>query len=296
MAKQHKKIQKLRTQAEHLTTAYPTLLTQAERVAAIVAQGVHGRQQAGQGETFWQYRLYNPSDSAQHIDWRRSARSEKLYVRDNEWEAANTIYIWRDGSSGMNWRSQDNYSTKQDRANLLCMALALLLMRSGERCALMGQTQAPLSGQQGFERFCFQVCQYSGQTQLLQARIPAHAQLVIISDFLEPPELWTQRLVALSSRPAKGILLHITDPAERDFPYRGRMDMRSPDHQSPLSARILGRAEQVQTQYQHTFQAHIDTLTQIARRLDWPLIHHGTDKPATLPLTALYNVLTGVRL
>ena len=120
----------LRRRAERLAAPYPALLAEAERVAAVVAQGVHGRRRPGQGETFWQYRNYQSSDSAHHIDWRRSARGDQVYVRENEWEAANTVWFWRDGSPGMDWSSSKRHSSKKDRASVLSMALASLLMLS----------------------------------------------------------------------------------------------------------------------------------------------------------------------
>ena len=142
----------LRKEVEQLTAPFPALLAEAERVAAVVAQGVHGRRRPGQGESFWQYRTYQPSDPAHHIDWRRSARSDQIFVRENEWEAAHTVYFWRDGSPGMNWRSHKKTPTKQDRASVLCMALASLLMRAGERTALIGESQYPDQTGQGASR------------------------------------------------------------------------------------------------------------------------------------------------
>jgi len=130
----------LRRRAENLAAGYPALLAEAERVAAVVAQGVHGRRRPGQGETFWQYRNYHTSDAANQIDWRRSARGDQVYIRENEWEAANTVYFWRDGSDGMRWQSSKKHPTKQDRATVLSMALASLLMRAGERCSVMGES------------------------------------------------------------------------------------------------------------------------------------------------------------
>ena len=54
-----------RQQAEQLAATLPPLLVAAERVASVVAQGVHGRRRVGSGETFWQYRRYQPGDSTQ---------------------------------------------------------------------------------------------------------------------------------------------------------------------------------------------------------------------------------------
>jgi len=186
------------------------------------------RRRPGQGETFWQYRNYQPSDSANQIDWRRSARGDQVYIRENEWEAANTVYFWRDGSDGMDWSSSKKLPTKRNRATVLCMAMTSLLIRAGERCAVMGESERARSGRVGQERIARTLARSEGPTRNLDADIPAFARLVIASDFLEPPELWRERLARLSGRPAKGILLHIIDPAEREFPFKGRVQLRIP--------------------------------------------------------------------
>lgn len=282
----------LRREAETLAANYPALMAEAERVAAIVAQGVHGRRRPGQGETFWQYRNYHSSDSAHHIDWRRSARGDQVYVRDNEWEAANTVYFWRDGSEGMDWQSSNKLPTKKDRATVVCMAIASLLMRAGERCAVINETERPRSGRAGLERITRRLAISSGSTKHLGGDIPAHARVIIASDFLEGPAVWRKRLARLSGRPAKGALVHIVDPAERDFPYKGRVQMRLPGFSS-LPPLMVGRAERAQAEYRAKFKAHTVALSQIARRLDWPLITHETDRPANTALTALFMAIAG---
>ena len=285
----------LRKRAEALAAPYPNLLAEAERVAAVITQGVHGRRRPGQGETFWQYRNYQSSDSAHHIDWRRSARGSQVFVKETEWEAANTVYFWRDGRAGMDWSSDKKRPTKQDRASVLTMALAILLMRAGERCAVLGETDIPRTGRIGLERIALRLAASQGPIGNLGADIPSHARIVIASDFLEGPEVWRTRLAKLSARPAKGMLLHIIDPAERDFPYKGRMQLRLPGL-SKLQPLVVGRAEQARQAYVKKFEAHCGAIAQIARRLDWPLIVHETDAPATKALTAAYAAMAGEAL
>ena len=279
----------LRREAESLASAYPTLLAEAERVAAIVAQGDHGRRRSGQGETFWQYRNYDSSDSANAIDWRRSARGDQVYVRETEWEAANSVYYWRDGSAGMSWASDKALPTKIDRATVLCMASASLLMRAGERCAVIGESERPRAGRAGLERITQRLASSPGETQTLSADIPRFARVLIASDFLEGAEVWQTRLARLSARPASGLLVQIVDPAERRFPYRGRMQMRLPG----LEPFLVGRAERAQADYQRRFEAHCEAMADLARRLGWPLVVHQTDSPATVAMTAIHQSLSG---
>lgn len=282
----------LRRKAEVLAKPFPTLLAEAERVAAVVAQGVHGRRRPGQGETFWQYRPYHSSDPANRIDWRRSARGQNVFVRETEWEAANTVYFWRDGSAGMNWRSQSNLPSKIDRATVLSMALSSLLLRAGERGSVLGESDRPRSGRVGLERMSLRLARSPGALFSLDAAIPAHARLVFLSDFLDGAEAWRTRLAKISARPAKGVLVQVIDPAERDFPYRGRMKLQLPGSKI-LEPLIVGRAERAQAEYREKFALHCEMMAQTARRLGWPLIVHITDKPATTALTALYQAISG---
>jgi len=129
--------------SEALAARLPPLLVAAERVAATVAPGVHGRRRVGTGETFWQYRRYQVGDSATMIDWRQSGKTQPVFVRENEWEAAQSVWLWQDASSSMEYRSGPALPTKKDRAELLLMALAVLLVRGGERVALLGSGVPP---------------------------------------------------------------------------------------------------------------------------------------------------------
>ena len=279
----------LRREAEALAAPYPTLLAEAERVAAIVAQGDHGRRRAGQGETFWQYRNYDTSDSSTQIDWRRSARGDQVYVRETEWEAANTVYFWRDGSPGMAWSSSDTHATKRDRATVLLMAISSLLMRAGERCAVIGESERPRAGRVGLDRITRRLASSPGQAGTLDAKLPRHARMVVTSDFLEGADVWADRLARFSAVPVTGLLVQVIDPAEHAFPYRGRVKMQLPG----LEPFLVGRAEKAAERYRIRFDAHCKAIEDLARRTGWPLVVHHTDQPATPALTRMHAILSG---
>ncbi len=81
-----------------LAASLPRLVLEARRIAANVIHGLHGRRRAGAGESFWQYRRFVSGEPSQSVDWRRSARDDHLYVREQEWEAAHTVWLWPDRS------------------------------------------------------------------------------------------------------------------------------------------------------------------------------------------------------
>src|SRR5215208_422982 len=182
----------LRDRAEQAAATLPPLLVAAERVATTVAQGVHGRRRVGQGETFWQFRQYQPGDAATRIDWRESAKSQRLYVRETEWEAAQSVWLWRDPSSSMDYSSAGyivgaGWPTKRDRAELILVALASLLVRGGERLTLLGSGIAPMTGRVAMNRLVEMIERRAGE-EAAEAGLPAFeplprsGQLVLVGD------------------------------------------------------------------------------------------------------------------
>jgi len=121
----------LRAQAEGLGHALPALLAHAQHLAAQLPFGAHGRRRAGDGSEFWQYRPAMAGDAAQTIDWRRSARGDVTFVRQREWQAQNAVALWVDGGQSMRYASAAGLPAKGDRARLLALALAVMLLRAG---------------------------------------------------------------------------------------------------------------------------------------------------------------------
>ena len=77
----------------------PTCWSKRKRIVNTVIGGWHGRRKRGIGENFWQFRPYVEGETMARIDWRRSARDDHVYVRDLEWEAAHTVWLWADPSA-----------------------------------------------------------------------------------------------------------------------------------------------------------------------------------------------------
>ena len=127
----------VRHEAESAAALFPPMLLEAERMAQAVSAGLHGRRRAGPGETFWQHRPYAFGDPVSMIDWRQSARAaDRLYVRQNEWEAAAAAYLWRDPSHSLDYSSQKALPTKRYRADTLLAALTVFFVVMG--CFLDG--------------------------------------------------------------------------------------------------------------------------------------------------------------
>jgi uncharacterized protein (DUF58 family) len=278
-----------RVAAEELSARFGALLTEARRISANVIHGAHGRRKRGSGETFWEFRHAREEDPASAIDWRRSARSDLLFVRETEWEAANTVLLWRDGSAGMNWRSEPSLPTKRDRAAVLLAALGIVLLRGGERCAIPGVSDKPGTGVGATERICQDIITgISSPENLTSGSIRGQAHLVLASDFLEGHEVWLPRLQALQQAGVSVILLHIFDPAEQRFPFAGHTLFTDPDGAERID---LGRAQLVQQKYQQRFAANRDQMAVLARKFGWLFFSHQTDHAPAEVFLALYQGL-----
>lgn len=282
---------RLHHRAEALAASLPPLLVAAERVASTVSQGVHGRRRVGQGETFWQFRRYQWGDAATQIDWRQSAKSQPVYVRETEWEAAQSIWLWRDASPSMAYRSHASLPTKGERADLLTLALASLLVRGGEQVTLLGSRTVPATGRATLIRLADMIERGIGAGDSLPAvePLPRYARVVLIGDMLSPMERLRDTVASLAGRGLRGHLLQVLDPAEETFPFAGRVQFEGPEDEGRV---LFGRAESVRQDYRAAAAAHRRALEALARQFGWTLAVHTTDRPPETPLLALFLVLS----
>jgi uncharacterized protein (DUF58 family) len=276
----------LQHEADGLSAGLPPLMVEADHLAASVSLGVHGRRRAGMGESFWQFRRYASPDSSSDIDWRQSAKSQHIFVREREWEAAQTVWFWRDASANMSFKSGS--VSKRGRADLLLLALASLLVRGGERVGFMGMEGAPAASRLALTRMG-RAMFGKGQGSLPpQMPIARGNQLVWFSDFLEEGAF--EAMKRLSHLGVEGHLVRIIDPAEEDFPFSGRTRFESPLGEGE---EIFGRAERIRTAYRARFTAHGERIAQTATRLGWTCTVHRTDHAPQASLIALHAAIGG---
>jgi uncharacterized protein (DUF58 family) len=276
----------LQHEADGLSAGLPPLMVQADHLAASVSLGVHGRRRAGMGESFWQFRRYASHDSSSAIDWRQSAKSQHIFVREREWEAAQTVWFWRDASANMTFQS--GVTSKRARADLLLLALASLLVRGGERVGFLGMEGAPASSRLALTRMGRAM--FAKTDAALPPPIPFKRgnQLVWFSDFLDDGVFDTMK--TLSRQGVEGHLVRIVDPAEEDFPYSGRTRFESPRGGED---EIFGRAERIRTSYRARFTAHGERLAEEAGKLGWTSTVHRTDHAPQGSLIALHAAIGG---
>jgi uncharacterized protein (DUF58 family) len=285
----------LRREGEALAAALPPLLVAAEQLAASVQMGGHGRRRAGTGDEFWQFRPALAGDAARMVDWRRSGRSDAQYVREREWQAAQSVHIWVDSAAAMQFSAAPSRPDKGARARLLALALAVLMLRAGERVGLLAPQLAPRPGKA-------QLLQLAGLLAApgaaedygapQPAGIAAHARALFISDFLGDIGAIGAALALAADRGVTGVLLQVLDPAEEAFPYGGRVIFESMGGSLRHETRDAG---DLQRRYRARLHERRAQLADLARLAGWQFGTHNTGTPAAGGLLWLYAAMERLR-
>ena len=273
-------------EAVGLAAALPRLVLEARRIAQTVVHGLHGRRRAGSGENFWQYRRFADGEPALRIDWRRSARDDHLYVREQEWEAAHTVWIGPDRSLSMAFASKGIAQTKGERSLVVAFALADLLVRGGERVGMPGVLR-PTASRNVIERMADALLHAGDGAESLPPPFAAQrlSEAVILSDLWEPRDTIAAAVDRLAAQGLHGHLVQIVDPAEETFPYAGRVEFHEEEAGLTITA---GRAESWRGDYQIRLAAHREGLKATALAHGWTFAVHRTDRPASELLLALH--------
>jgi uncharacterized protein (DUF58 family) len=278
--------------AEALAALLPPLMVAADRVAATVAQGVHGRRRVGTGDSFWQFRPYVEGDTLTRIDWRQSAKSDRAFIRDMEWEAAQTVCLWRAGSPSMAWRSARALPAKRERADLLLLALASLLVRAGEQVRLIGVPGRTFRGRSAVEGVA-RALPATGDGLPPRALVPARSCVVLMGDFFSPLSEVRAAVGVLAGLPVRGHVLQILDPAEVSLPYDGRVRFRGTD--GGLET-VIPRVDGVRSAYAEALAAQQAGLASICAAAGWSFATHLTDHSPESALLSLYMALDAGRV
>ncbi len=269
-----------------LASRVPRLILEARRVATTVIHGLHGRRRAGSGENFWQYRHFANGEPAQNVDWRRSARDDHLYVREREWEASHTIWMWVDRSPSMDFTSSLTEWSKLDRALVVSFALAEVLVQGGERVGIP-ELMRPTSNRNIIEKVAQTlVHDTSARPSLPPNFAPApFSEVLLLSDLWSPIADFRRTIGQLAANGARGHVVQVVDPAEETFPYSGRVEFTESEGLGSVTA---GRAEMWRGDYQALLANHRAALRAECEQFGWSFTVHRTDRGPTELLFAIH--------
>lgn len=282
----------MRLKAEELSSQISTLYIKADRIANTIWEGLHNRNKDGVGDNFWQFRKYEYGDSAHLIDWKKTAKSNETFIQEKELQTLQNFFIWRDTSKSMNFSSSDTIDTKKDRANLFTLALTIILSKSGENIALNGINSKLLKGKEAISFISNQITKevkgsYKSIPNLND--IKNNSNVILIGDFLNNIKENEKTIKELSNRGINGILIHILDPAEIDFPYNGRINFSGLEGEQSI---LIGKAESVRSNYKKALKVHIEKLNKLANSYSWKYFIDTSNEEPSASLNKICNLMT----
>lgn len=284
-------ILKFRQKAEDVSAKLPPLMPRAEKIALSVLQGRHARRKSGTGEKFWQFREYTHDDRLQDIDWRQSAKTQRIYIRQKERTTLQKNLFWCSGAPSMHFTSGNKTETKYEAAATLTMALALMLAHSHENVGMLrgprpSHTEKTLNEIENF------LTHHQTQEELPPAngqQIPKNTGLILTGDFLAPIEEIKTIFTGLSINTRNVLIIQVLDPAEIKLPYSGRIHFKHPGGQDDID---IDHAASIRAAYQQRIETHQAALKTLCDKLGWKYILHVTDKSAQETLLNIWNLMS----
>ena len=282
----------MRLKAEELSNKIPSLYVKADRIANTIWEGMHNRNKDGLGDNFWQFRKYEYGDPAHLIDWKKTAKSNETFIQEKELQTLQNFVIWRDTSRSMNFRSSESIDTKLYRANLFTLTLTIILSKSGENIVLNGLKSKLLKGGNAVNFVSNQINEkvtdsYKSSPNINE--IKNNSDVILIGDFLNNINETEKTIKELSNRGINGIIIQILDPAERFFPYKGRINFNGLEGEQNI---LIGKAESVRNDYKKAIKIHIEKLEKLTTSYSWKYILDNSDQDASISLQNICNTLT----
>ncbi len=280
-----------RYKAEGATAGLPGLFAAAEKAAKSILSGDHTQRKPGTGEKFWQFREYDVSDRPQDIDWRQSAKGDRLFVREKEWQTTQTALIWCQHNESMDYRSHASLPLKQDTAVILSLAMGILLSRAGEQIAALEGAAMPGRSEIAIQKLGEQLLE--NQTGDLPGKrmrkIPSRSSLILCGDFLAPIEEIKKNFDALADPAENALVIQVLDPAELNLPFDGRVILeRGGTHEK----HHVDNVETIRAAYQERVRSHMDAIKDYCRKHRWHWLLHTTDESVRDTLFDAWMMMT----
>ncbi len=270
----------------------------ANHNSTYLSGGPHLQRRAGSGTEFWQYREYREGDAAHTIDWRKSARSETHYVREREWEKAQTVSLWLSNAPDMQFKHKKSALSKYHYGAILTYIAAAKFLHGGERLSLLG---SPIQNRQSaaslHELGAYLAHQdvTDKQTEQSALKTAQHSIPILLADFWDEPEQLNKQLAELNTQNHAGLLIQIVDPAELSLPYKGRVLLDSANTESRdqlnTSKFTINKIENIRAEYCTRVKDHCYMIARIAAKQGYRSLCISTDTDFAQATRAIYTAL-----
>lgn len=187
------------------------------------------------GIEFSDLRQYQTSDDASRIDWKNSAKSQDLYVKEYEEEKDMDVFIVLDASDSMMFGTTEKM--KSEYAAIVSAAIAYASTDAGINVGFgiyadNEMTMLPEGGQVQYQKILTEVTNfdnYGGEFNLEHAlnsvigQIKENTALFVISDFIDVKGGWKSKMLVASKKFRHVMNVMVRDLRDYKLPENGDM-------------------------------------------------------------------------
>lgn len=210
-------------EAKQYSDEIETLLLEARRLNRSLKMGEHGRRTAGAGSDFWQFRKFeNGLDSPRLINWKQSAKSDGLFVRETEWSAPQTLSIVVD-------RTVDNFidhpKSKAYLNALIALTLGYAYSDVSEKVRIDCGEFLHMERPRDHVEIANALLRPAASNWRLPATndIPQNSKALLLSSFFNDRGQLREFLAQVTERGITGCLVQVVTNDELTFPFSGRV-------------------------------------------------------------------------
>ncbi len=185
------------------------------------------------GIEFSDLRQYQTSDDASRIDWKNSAATEELYVKEYEEEKDLDVFIILDASDSMIFGTADKLKSEYAAIVAAALAYASIDMGINVGFGIYGDDELvmlPDGGQAQYQKILTEVTRfdnYGGEFNLEDAldsvvgQIKENTSIFLISDFLGVEGSWKSKMLVASKKFRHVLNIMVRDLRDYKLPEAG---------------------------------------------------------------------------
>lgn len=277
----------------------PKIMLEVARVADYLAHdGERLLRRKGPGTDFYEARSYREGlDDPRRISPKLSARHARAIVIDNQAETRQPFFFWRKGYGSMEVRYDENRLTKKEYCEVVFLAMARAIAKSGDVVGVAGD-HGLRRGNQGVGRMTshfFDANIVPGEVPEFSERVPRGSKFFIGSDFFPRAgaqhqsdlDRISENFARLSALGFQGHVCMVIDPDELNFnKFKNHVKFTSLSNENDYE---VYRAESLKNEYVQVIQNHIRWVENLARAHNFEFTLQSTEKPPLTLVLKLYG-------
>ena len=266
----------------------------ARRTVQGMLHGSHLSRRRGVSTDFDHHKLYSSGDSLKHMDWKASARFERLYVKRYLEDTSLAVQIVLDRSASMQQASGE--TSQLQPATQLAACLAYLAINHGDAaglamtCADHTAWLPARSNQRHLVAMLNTLVAHPAEggdsladaLKVLLERGERRGVVVVISDLMFDPGPAQRAMARLAAQGHEVVLFQVRDATEQDFPFNRWVqfhDLENPAVRHRLDTVPLRRI------YREQYRALMDDWQQWAKKNDIHLTSFRSEESVATTLS-----------